>query len=246
MENTSYVALSRQTALWRQLEVVANNMANTNTPAYKGEQMMFTEYLSKSRSGDRAMGDKVAFVQDIGLVRDIREGTLSKTDNKLDVAIHGDGFFVIDTAEGQRFTRNGHFRLDEAGMLVTTDGAAVMQTGDTPIILAPNESRIEIARDGTVSSENGVVGKLHIVKFQNEQELRKVGASLYDSTSAPEDVTRPEIHQGMLEESNVEPIVEITKMIDIMRTYQGVQNLIDTEHERQRKAIQVFGQTQNA
>lgn len=246
MENASYVALSRQTALWRQLEVVANNMANSNTPAYKGEQTMFVEHLSKSRSADRAMGNKVAFVQDIGLVRDVREGTLVKTDNKLDVAIHGDGFFVIDTAEGQRFTRNGHFRLDEAGMLVTTEGAAVMQTGDTPIILAPNESRIEIARDGTVSSENGVVGKLHIVKFQNEQELRKVGASLYDSPSAPEDVVRPQVHQGMLEESNVEPIVEITKMIDIMRTYQGVQNLIDVEHERQRKAIQVFGQTQNA
>ena len=246
MENTSYVALSRQTALWRQMEVVANNMANANTPAYKGEQMMFTEYLTKSRSGDRAMGDKIAFVQDIGLVRDTREGTLTKTDNKLDVALHGDGYFVIDTPEGQRFTRNGHFRLDEAGMMVTTDGSAVMQTGDLPIIFAPNETRIEIARDGTVSSENGIVGKLHVVRFPNQQELRKVGASLFDSPTAPEDVARPEVHQGMIEESNVEPIVEITKMIEVMRTYQGVQNLIEAEHERQRKVIQVYGQSQQA
>jgi flagellar basal-body rod protein FlgF len=240
MESTSYIALSRQSALWRQLDVIANNMANANTPAYKGEQMMFREFLMDTRSSNRATGTKLAYVQDMGVLRDTREGPLTKTDNPLDVAIHGDGFFEVETQAGMRYTRNGHFRLDEAGMLVDSQGYAVMDNSGNPIIFAPNETQIAIAGDGTVSTENGQVGKLKVVRFANEQDLRKVGDSLYETQEQPEVMERPTLAQGMMEESNVQPVVEITRMTELLRQYQAAQNMIDREHERQMKAIETL------
>lgn len=241
MENTAYIALSRQAALWRQLESVANNMANANTPAFKGEHMMFREFLVDTRSSDKALGTKLAFVQDMGHLRDVREGPLSKTDNPLDVAIHGSGYFQVETEAGMRYTRNGHFRLDDGGMLVNSAGNAVMDTADAPIIFAPNETRIEIAPDGTVSTENGQVAKLKVVTFDNEQDMRKAGDGLYESSADPQTVERPWVVQGMMEDSNVQPVLEITRMMQILREYQGAQKMIDAEHERQMKAMQTLG-----
>ena len=240
MQNTSYIGLSRQAALWRQLEVVANNMANANTPAFKGEQMMFREYLVPTRSTDRAVGGKLSFVQDVGVLRDVREGPLTKTDNPLDIAIHGDGYFQIETEAGMRFGRNGHFRLDQTGMLVNSQGFAVMNDSNQPVIFAPNETRIEIGEDGSITTENGRVAKLKVVKFSNDQELRSAGDGLFETTQDPETVERPNVVQGMMEESNVQPVVEMTRMTSILREYQGVQKMLDAEHDRQLKAIQAL------
>jgi flagellar basal-body rod protein FlgF len=243
MENTSYIALSRQAALWRQMETISNNLANMNTPAFKGEHTMFTEYLQKVRSPDRPFGDKVAFVRDVSTYRDMKEGALTQTENPLDVALKGDGFMVVDTPSGPRYTRNGHFRLDEAGQVVTADGHAVLASNDQPIFIAPNEKNISISKDGTVSTETGRVGKIRVVRFENAQDLRKTAGGLYESASQPQDVDRPEVVQGMAEESNIQPVVEVTSMIQVQRSYDAVQRMIDNEHERQRKAIDVLGRT---
>jgi flagellar basal-body rod protein FlgF len=245
MENISYIALSRQTALWRQMEVVSNNMANANTPAYKGEEMMFREFLMPTRSSNRAIGDKLSFVQDVGLVRNTSEGTLAKTDNPLDLGLHGDGYFQIETEAGMRFSRNGHFRLDEGGMLVNSQGYAVMNSNDQPIIFAPNENSVTVATDGTVSTENGKVGSIKVVGFQNDQELRKVGDGLYETTQDPTPVQRPEIAQGMMEESNVQPVVEMTHMMSILRDYESNQKIIEAENDRRMKAMSVLSGSQS-
>lgn len=246
MENTSYIALSRQTALWRQLETVANNMANANTPAYKGEHMMFREYLVKTPTPGKAGGEKVAFTQDIGTVRDLSQGQLSATDNTLDVAIEGDGYFAVDTPDGLRYTRNGHFRMDDAGMIVTSQGFPLMQTGDQPLIIAPNENEIRIGKDGSVSSENGSIGTIRVVTFDNQFNLKATGNGLYNSTDAAIDKTDASVRQGYVEESNVQPIVEMTKMIDIMRNYEGAQNLIDGDNKAALKAYEVLSQAGKA
>lgn len=240
MQNTSYIALSRQSTLWRQLDTIANNLANANTPAYKSQEMLFREYLVQTRSTDRALGGKLSFVQDNAAVRDTREGPLSQTGNPLDFAIHGDGYFQIETEVGMRYGRNGHFRLDQTGMLVNSDGYAVMDDRDQPIIFAPSETQIQVASDGTVSTENGRVAKLKVVKFANDQDLRQVGTSLYETTQTAETVTRPEIQQGIMESSNVEPVLELTRMTQVMRQYEGIQKLIDNENDRQSKAIDVL------
>lgn len=242
MENTSYVALSRQTALWRQLETVANNMANANTPAFKAENMMFRDYLVKTPAPGKAGGETVAFTQDVGTMRDTRQGPLNATDNTLDVALEGEGYFVIDTPDGLRYTRNGHFRLDDAGMIVTSEGYPLMQTGDQPIIVAPNETEIRIGQDGTVSSENGPIGGIRVVTFDNEYMLKRGGNGLYATDEAAIDMTDAVVRQGFVEESNVQPILEMTKMIEIMRNYEGTQNLIDGDNKRQIKAYEVLSQ----
>jgi flagellar basal-body rod protein FlgF len=246
MDNTTYIALSRQTALWRQMEVVANNMANANTPAYKGQQVMFREFLIPTRTGYSPTGNKLSFVQDMGQIRDTREGPLTKTDNSLDFALHGDGYFEIETEAGLRYTRNGHFRLDEGGMLTNSSGYAVMDSRGQPIIFAPNETSVNVSPDGTVQTENGVVGKIKVVRFGNEQELRNAGDGLYDTTESPEVMPRPEIVQGMVEDSNIQPVVEMTKMMTVLREYEHNQQIIQAEFDRHSRAIQVLASVQNA
>jgi flagellar basal-body rod protein FlgF len=243
MDSASYIALSRQTALWRQMDMVANNLANMSTPAFKGEHMMFTEYLVSSRTADRPFGDKIALVQDRAIYRDMREGAYTQTDNPLDVAVHGEGFLVVDTPAGPRYTRNGHFRLDEAGQMVTQEGYPVLASNDQPFFFAPTERAISIGRDGTVATENGRVGRLRVVRFDNPQELRKTQSGLYETGARPQDVDKPEVAQGMIEESNIQPVLELTSMIQVQRSYEAVQRMIEAEHERSRKAVDVLGRT---
>ena len=244
MDNTSYVALSRQTALWKQMEVVANNMANLNTVGYKAEDVSVAEIDVKTKSDTTPFGRQVAFVHDLGTVRDPKEGPMHKTDAPLDVAIHGQGYFTLDSPSGPRYTRAGHFRLDENGMIVSGEGYPILQSNNTPIIVAPNEADINIANDGTVSTENGQIGQMKIVSFNNEQDLKKVGDGTYITTATANTMARPYLSQGMLEDSNVEAISQMTQMLTVMRNYQSVQNILDNEQDRIVKALPILSGSQ--
>ncbi len=232
MENTTLIALSRQAVLRRQMDVVAHNLANMNTNGFKGEKMMFIQHEVRSRGGERILGDRINFVRDIATARDTREGPVTKTGNPLDVAVRGDGYLVVDTVDGERYTRNGRLRLDEAGQLVTQGGHPVLAEGNQPIFFSPADSRIDIARDGTVSTDNGEIGRLRVVSFENAQQLQEIAGGLLGGQVTPEDVEQPDVVQGMLEGSNVEPIVELTRMIQIHRAYEGAKRLIKAEDER--------------
>lgn len=238
MENTTFVALSRLTTLRREMNVIANNLANMNTTGFKGEKMMFVEHLVRSRGGERILGDKIAYVRDIATVRDLTEGSMKETGNPLDVAIHGNGYFAVETADGERYTRSGRFRLDDAGQLVTMDGDAVLSDTGAPFFFSPGDNSIEISRDGTIATDNGVLGRLRVVTFENPYALKAVAGGLYSAgDEQPTDVANPDIVQRMLEQSNVEPIIEMTKMIEVHRAYQGVQKMTDGEHDRIRKMV---------
>jgi flagellar basal-body rod protein FlgF len=245
MENTSYVALSRQTALWKQMEVVANNMANLNTTGFKAEEVWVGEADVKTKSDTTPFGRTVAYVHNLGTVRDPKEGPLSKTGAPLDVAIHGAGYFALDTPSGMHYTRAGHFRLDENGMIVSSEGYPLMQANNQPIIVAPNEAQINIAGDGTVSTENGQIGQMKIVSFANEQDLKKAGDGTYITNATATAVARPQLSQGMLEDSNVEAISQMTQMLTVMRNYQSVQNILDNEQDRIVKAMPVLSGSQS-
>ena len=169
---------------------------------------------------------------------------MNKTGAPLDVAIHGSGYFTLDSPGGARYTRAGHFRLDENGMIVSGEGLPVMQANGTPIIVAPNEAQINIANDGTVSTENGQIGQMRIVAFDNEQDLKKAGDGTYITTATANTVTRPELTQGMLEDSNVEAISQMTSMLTVMRSYQSIQNILDNEQDRIMKAMPVLSGSQ--
>lgn len=234
METPTYIALSRQLGLRRNMDIIANNMANMNTPAYKAERLIFIEYLQKPTTGD-----KQSFAQDIGTTRDTSEGPLKKTDNPFDMAVSGEGYFTIETPLGDRYTRHGRFQLDAENQLVTGQGNPVLDNGGNKITIPQGTGRVEISADGTISANAGPIAQLGLVKFENEQLLRRAANNLYSTPDdqLPIDVEKPKIVQGMLEESNVQAIAELSEMIKVHRSHASLGRAIQQEHERQMKAI---------
>ncbi|MGE0743966.1 MAG: flagellar basal-body rod protein FlgF [Rhodospirillales bacterium] len=232
MENTLYIALSHQMAAQRNVEVLANNLANATSPGFKGDSLMFTEYVEKA-----GRGQPISFVRDRAVFHNLTEGSLKRTDNELDVAINGRGWFTVGSNGGELYTRNGHFHLNQQGQIVTSRGEPVLGENNQPIVIGAEDANVTIASDGTVSAGAEVRGKLKIVGFANEQDLRNVSGGLFRAPAPGEPIAAPTLVQGSLEESNVQPIVEMTRMMDAVRTYQQAQKMIDVEHERQRKAI---------
>ena len=242
MENTSIIALSRQSAIKRDMAVIANNIANMNTTGYKGQKVMFVEHLVRSRGGDKIGGEQHAYVRDIATARDFSDGAMEQTGNSLDLAINRDGYFAIGTPGGERYTSNGSFQLDQEGKLVTRDGDAVLSDQGEPFFFSPEDKDITIAMDGTISTENGDLGKIGVVTFQNNQELKAVAGGLFSSEQPPQAVEKTMVLQGMLEKSNVEPILEMTKMIAAHRSYQSIKDFISKEDERIKKMMDAYGQ----
>ncbi len=239
MENTLFIALSRQMTVRRQMDVVANNIANMNTTGFKGEKMMFVEHLVRSEGSGSVLGDKLSYVRDIATVRDTTKGDIKQTGNPLDIAIAGEGYFVIEGRTGEQYTRNGHFQMDATGQLVTGNGDTVLSDSGQPFFFGPTDTQITIAGDGTVSTENGPLGRLKVVEFESEYGLQQAGGAMFNANDGnpPKDVEFPQIMQGALESSNVQPIIELTKMITVQRSYDGARSLIDKEDERQKTMI---------
>jgi len=243
MDNTLYVALSRQMILRRQMDVVANNIANTDTAGFKVEDII-SETSPERLPVQPGSGSKnIQFVLDTGLARDFGQGALMSTSSPLDVAIEGDAFFQINTARGDRFTRDGRFATDQTGKLVTKMGDAVAGDGGAEIILDPLLGEPSIARDGTISQDGKQVGKLPVYRFASLSGLAKDGDGLYrnDGNQAPEAATDAQVHQRMIENSNVKPVIEVTRLIEVSREYERIARLMDQTAELDRKAIERLG-----
>ena len=243
MENSFLVGLSQQMAANRAMEVIANNLANLSTPAFKRESIEFEQYVVPVPASEAEPGDtvNVSFVYDRGVARDLSEGRFEQTGASLDMAIAGSGYFVVQTPEGERYTRNGHFKLDEQGRLVTDDGFQV-QSDAGAITLQPQEGDLRVGNDGTLSTDLQLLGKIRVVTFANERALRKAGASLYDAGSQTADAAAmPRVRQGVMERSNVEPVIEISRMIEIMRAYQTSADLTKSGEDLLKQAIEKIG-----
>lgn len=238
MENTNYIALSSLTALRRQMDVIANNIANTTTTAYRAERVLFEEVLT-----DIGGGQTASFVVDYAVVRDTSEGHFSATTNPLDVAISGKGYMVVETDDGLRYTRNGHLKLNDEGTLVTSSGNPILDDGGKTITIPLGDGNVTITPDGVFSTESGRIGKLDLASFVNEQELSKVGDGLYSTDAQPQPAEDAQFLQGMIESSNVQPIIETTEMIRLVRRYQSTQRLLEQADELRRRAINTLAGT---
>jgi flagellar basal-body rod protein FlgF len=236
MQVAAYVALSSQMALQRQIDVVANNLANSSTPAFKANRMLFAEFLN-SGSADRP----VSFVQDRGTVRDTKQGPITRTGNPLDLALQGDGYLKVETPLGIRYTRNGRFQLDGTGQVVTSQGYPVLAEGDNPLTVPTDAQEITVTHDGTVSTSQGDAGRIAVVRFENERDLAPAAGGLYVTEAVPVPAPETTIQQGMIEESNVEPIVEMTRMMKISHNFGFAKDLGDGESDRMRSAIDRLG-----
>jgi flagellar basal-body rod protein FlgF len=242
MDNVLLIGLSQQTAMMRNMDIIANNIANMNTTGFKSESVLFEEYLvDLAQEGEPPL--EMAFVQDTSVIRNLEEGRFQNTGGTLDFAIAGEGFFVAAAAEGERYTRNGHFRVDTEGQLVTSDGIPILDVDGNTIVFSAQEKDFSVARDGSITTSAGFKGKLGIVNFEAPEALNKVGAGLYETEETPFPAEHADIIHGTIEQSNVKPIVEMTKMIEVMRSYQSVSQLLKTAEELQKRAIQVLGET---
>lgn len=233
MENPGYITLSRQLTLKREMGVVAHNIANMNTPAFKAERMIFREFIEKPDPQQ-----PISFVQDIGMSRNLSEGPITTTGNDLDLAISGPGYFSVETPEGVRYTRHGRMQLDSQGQLVNSQGSAVLSDGGAPITVPVGSGTLTISADGTISGNNGTIARVGLSEFENAGALKRDANGLYDAgDQVAVAATKSDVNQGMLEQSNVQPILEMTRMIDIHRSYQSAAKLVSTNHEQAMRAI---------
>jgi flagellar basal-body rod protein FlgF len=238
MDISTSIATSRLMAQQRAMDVTASNMANANTPGYKLQRVQFSDWLSRQTGIDAPRGGKtIAFTQDRATWRDHQAGTLTHTANPLDLAITSDGYFTVNTSRGPRLTRDGRFGLMPNGTLADGSGNAVLGTNGQPIQFSPSDTRITIAGDGTVSTQNGQLGKIGVVTVANQNQLVSEGGTLYRADAATSAVPSPGILQGAVENSNVQPVLEITRMMQDVRQFQFVSQYIQAESDRQQNAI---------
>jgi flagellar basal-body rod protein FlgF len=228
--------------LRRELDIAANNIANANTTGFKVEDLMVhTEQARPAKTLDGS--SPVKFVLDSGVARNFTQGALTKTGGDFDLAIEGQAFFKIQTASGERYTRDGRFTTNPEGILVTEAGNQVMDEGGGQITIDPKLGPVTIGKDGIVSQGAIRVGKIGLVRPDDMASLAKDGDNLYRNTAntTPQPVTDAQIHQGMLESSNVQPVIEITKLIEIQRAYEGVAKMMDNTAELSRSAVERLG-----
>ncbi len=245
MDNALYVGLSRQLVLRREMDIIANNIANLDTNGFKVESLkQKTDPASPARTFG---GPKpVKFVSADGVNRDFSQGVLVKTGATLDLAIEGQGFFQVQGTNGARFTRDGRFTTDPTGKLVSQGGLPVLDDSGGEIIIDTEKGQVSIGQDGSMSQGNERIGKVGMFTFANAGVLEKAGDNLYRNTSnlTPEKAEAANLRQGHLESSNVKPIIEISRMVEVSRAYETTSKMIDSGADLSRRAIERLGRVQ--
>ncbi|GHB32337.1 flagellar basal-body rod protein FlgF [Pseudovibrio japonicus] len=242
MENAQLIGLSRQSALRRNLDVVANNLANINTSGYKAQRLIFEEYLMPTAQASefQRQDRPLSFTQDVGTATVLTQGSIQLTGNTLDVAIDGDGYLAVQGAGGEQlYTRAGSLALDPEGTLVTDAGLPVLADG-APIQINPEDGEITITKEGFISTPQAQLGRLDVYTFDNRQQLTNVGANLFSGID-PIPANNPTVVQGALESSNVEGVREISRMIEITRQYQSVSKMMSQRNELRQRSIRELG-----
>jgi flagellar basal-body rod protein FlgF len=246
IDNTLYVSLSRQMVLRREFDLLANNIANVDTAGFKVESLMLAEDAERPRASARSMERPITFVADAGVGRDFGQGSLKPTGAPFDLAISGDGFFQVSTAQGDRFTRDGRFAMDADGRLVTAAGDPVMSSEGSEIVLDARLGAPHIAGDGSVSQDGQVLGRVGVFRFANLGALSKTGDNLYSNTAQlpPEQANDARVVQGSIEGSNVPAILQMTRLIEVSRAYESAAKMMAQVQDLSSQSIQRLGKIQ--
>ena len=235
MEASGYTTLNRQSGLLREMQTIANNIANSSTTGFRQEGVIFSEYVVGTEEGpsiSMATGriGNTSFLQ----------GSLTETGSMLDIAIDGDGFFLIETPAGERLTRSGHFSLSAEGDLVTADGFPVLDIGGAPIFVPPGDGSLLISKDGTISRSGALLGQIGLFEAADPLRLEREGGVSFRSEGDVEPIENPRMRQGFLESSNVDPVLQVARMIEVQRAYEMGQSFLDAENQRMRDALRTF------
>ena len=247
MDNTINIAVSRLAAQQRAMEVVAGNLANASTPGYRAERTVFADWLVRQPARAEPPGGRmVAFTQTRATYRDRAEGTLTQTGNPLDLALSGEGWFTVQTAAGTRLTRAGRFTLQQDGTVTDGAGNPLLDVNAQKLQLSAADTDLTVKADGTLRSQNGVVGQIAVVSPSDPNRITAEGGRLFRADVPTTPVARPKIVQGTVEDSNVQPIAEITRMIATERDFQFVTQMVEAEGQRRQTAIDKIAAPANA
>lgn len=243
MDNAGYINIARQTGLLRELNVIANNIANSGTVGYKRESAVFSEFVNSldSQASLDALENSVSMGRLGAHVSHFESGDLRRTGGTFDLAIDGEGFFLIGTAQGDKLTRAGNFQTNNNGVLVNFAGDPVLDSAGGQIQIPQNASIVTFGPDGTLSADGIEFGQIGVVTAPVES-LDRVGNNLWTAQNGFEPVIAPAVLQGFLEGSNVEPVVEIARMIEVQRYYDAGQKIMDMEDERIKSVVSAIRQ----
>jgi flagellar basal-body rod protein FlgF len=235
MDAAGYSALSRQSGLMREMQMVANNIANLSTSGFRREGMVFSEHVA-------ALDEEPSLSMANGNTRvvDLSQAGLTMTGGTFDFAIQGDGFFLIETAQGNRLTRSGSFTPSDAGELVDADGQRLLDAGGAPVFVPPNAGPVSLSEDGTLSANGSPLAQIGLWMPADPLSLRHQSGTMFDA-GALDPVGGGKIFQGFLEDSNVNPVSEIARMIEVQRAYEMGQKFLDAEDGRTRSVIETLG-----
>jgi flagellar basal-body rod protein FlgF len=235
MDASVYVTLARQSGLMREMQVVAHNVANASTTGFRREGVVFAEYVAAMDDGP-SLSMAHATARNI----DLMQAEVIPTGGTFDLAIQGEGFFLVATPQGDRLTRAGAFTPDAAGNLVNADGHALLDLGGAPVAVPPGARAVAVAQDGTMSIEGRPVARVGLWQPADPLSLTHEAGTLF-AAGAVEPAGGAVILQGHLEGSNVNPVTEIARMIMVQRAYEMGQGFLDREDARARAVIQTLG-----
>jgi flagellar basal-body rod protein FlgF len=238
MTNPIYTLLSKQVGLRRQVDLIANNVANLSTTGFKREGMAFATHVQRLD----LPGGSLALAAVGGSHTDLSPGALERTGNAFDFAIDGSGFFAVETAAGVRYTRDGRFSTNQLGELVTTTGHRVLDEGGAPIVVPAEVSEIAVSANGALSAADGRPLGILGVHDLPDGLLAREADGLFTAAGEPEPAAGARVVQGFLEGSNVNPVRELTDLIEAQRAYERGRAMLDTEDERIRRAIEKLDQ----
>ena len=236
MDNASYTALTRQSGLLGEMQSLANNIANASTTGFRAEGVLFAEHIKSVGPDAPSLSMATANVRNTVMT----QGALAQTGGTFDLAIEGEGFFLIETPAGQRLTRAGAFGPNENGDLVTADGHAVLDGGGAPVFVPQGLGAIGIGLDGTISAGGQPIGQIGLVVPIDPTQMVRESGVMFDPRAGFEAAPDGRMLQGFLEGSNVNPILEVSRMIEVQRAYELGQSFLDKEDERIRSVIQAI------
>ncbi|WP_039018550.1 flagellar hook-basal body complex protein [Halocynthiibacter namhaensis] len=237
MDNAGYTALTRQSGLMREMQTVANNLANMSTSGYRREGLIFAEHVKRLEGENDSLSMATANVKNTSLM----QGTLTQTAGTFDFAIEGAGFFLIETPAGERLTRAGSFTPSPEGELVTPEGYRLLDNGGSPVFVPPDAPSINLAADGTLSAGNTPLAQIGLYSPADPNQMRREDGVRFISDAGTIPVEGSAILQGFIESSNVDPVAEITRMIEVQRAYELGQGFMDKEDERIRSVMRTLG-----
>lgn len=232
MEHSGYATLSRQSGLMREMQIVANNIANAATTGYRQEGLVFSEFIH-SGADQPSLSMAQARVRNTSMV----QGALTQTNGTFDMAIEGEGFFLVRTPAGDRLTRAGNFAPNAVGDLVNMNGYEVLDAGQAPIFVPPNARDVHVASDGTISADGRLIGQVGLFRPADPLQMEREDGVMFASAEGFDIADEARIVHGFLEDSNVNAIAQVTRMIEIQRAYEMGQSFLQTEDERIRNAM---------